>query len=80
MAGEYPLLVTAHSELFVHYWNLENIFKGQFNPQGVTTSPLKYPTTGLACLADAKGYAIVSIEGRCGIKYIDLLNDKTNLP
>lgn len=41
---------------------------------------MKYPTTGLACLADAKGYAIVSIEGRCGIKYIDLLNDKTNLP
>jgi len=28
MSCEYPLLVTAHSELFVHYWNLENIFKG----------------------------------------------------
>lgn len=32
MSGEYPLLVTAHSELFVHYWNLENIFKNMFNP------------------------------------------------
>jgi WD40 repeat protein len=26
MSGEYPLLVTAHSELIIHYWNLENIF------------------------------------------------------
>ena len=26
LAGNYPLLVTAHSELVLHYWNLDNIF------------------------------------------------------
>mmetsp|Transcript_35846 Transcript_35846/g.34893 ORF Transcript_35846/g.34893 Transcript_35846/m.34893 type:complete len:98 (+) Transcript_35846:575-868(+) len=79
MAGEFPLLVTAHSELYLHYWNLESIFNNNFAPQGVTTSPLKHATTSLACFADGKGYAIGSIEGRCGIKYVDLPNDKTNL-
>ena len=72
MSGEYPLLVTAHSELYIHYWNLCNIFNGNFNPQGVTSSPLKFPTTAISCFADGKGYAIVSFEGRCGIKNIDL--------
>jgi hypothetical protein len=32
MSGEFPLLVTAHSELYIHYWNLNNIFKNDFNP------------------------------------------------
>ena len=46
----------------------------------MTTSPLKNTTTCIQCFADGKGYAIGSIEGRCGIKYIDLANDKLNLP
>ena len=78
MSGEFPLLVTAHSELYLHYWNLNNIFGGNFNPQGVMTSPLKFPTTSIACFGDGKGFAIGSIEGRCGIKYIDLQTDKIN--
>jgi mRNA export factor len=80
MSGEFPLMVTAHSELFIHYWDLRNIFSGNFNPLGVTTSPLKYPTTCISCFADGRGYAIGSIEGRCGIKYIDLQKNQINLP
>jgi mRNA export factor len=79
MSGEFPLLVTAHSELFIHYWDLRNIFSGNFNPLGVTTSPLRCPTTSIQCFADGKGYAIGSIEGRCGIKYIDLSKNQINL-
>ena len=45
----------------------------------MTTSPLKNTTTCIQCFADGKGYAIGSIEGRCGIKYIDLANNKLNL-
>lgn len=72
MSGEFPLLVTAHSELDIHYWDLRQIFSNNFNPLGVTISPLKYPTTSIACFSDGKGYVIGSIEGRCGVKYIDL--------
>lgn len=33
---------------------------------------MKYPTSSISCFADGKGYAIGSIEGRCGIVNIDL--------
>ena len=72
MSGEFPLLVTAHSEMFVHYWDLNKIAMNDFNPLGVMVSPLKYPTTSIAAFPDGKGFAIGSIEGRCGIKNIDL--------
>jgi mRNA export factor len=72
MSLEFPLLVTTHSEMYVHYWNLVNIFNNNFNPLGVTISPLKNVTTSVCCFPDGKGYAIGSIEGRCGIKNIDL--------
>lgn len=79
MSAEFPLLVTAHSENFIHYWNLKNVMNNDFNPLGVMESPLKFPTTSLACFSDGKGYAVGSIEGRCGIKYVDLENNKVNL-
>ena len=44
----------------------------------MTTSPLKLATTALTCFPDGKGYAIASIEGRCGIKYVDLKTDRVN--
>ncbi len=47
MSGEFPLLVTAHSELFIHYWDLRNIFTGNFDPLGMTTSPLRCATTSI---------------------------------
>lgn len=34
-------------------------------------SPLKWQTRVVACLNDASGYAIGSIEGRCAMQYID---------
>jgi mRNA export factor len=78
MSGEYPLLVTAHSGLKIHYWDLKKIFSGKFDPQGVMTSPLKESTSCIQCFADGKGYIVGSIEGRCGVKYIDLENNKIN--
>jgi len=72
MDGNYPFLVTAHSENYVHYWDLENIFKQNFNPLGVMTSPLKFATTAIGCFGDAKGFCIASIEGRCGVKNVNL--------
>ena len=79
MSGEYPLLVTAHSEKIIHYWDLNKIFSGNFNYLGVTISPLKESTSCIQCLPDGKGYAIGSIEGRCSIKYIDLQINMINL-
>ena len=78
MSGEYPLLVTAHSGFKIYYWDLKKIFSGNFNPQGETTSPLKESTSCIQCFPDGKGYVIGSIEGRCGVKYIDLDNNKVN--
>jgi mRNA export factor len=80
MSGEFPLLVTAHSENYIHYWDLQKIFQGNFNPQGVTISPLKYPTTAIHCFADGKGYCIISIEGRCGVKNVNLATNNINPP
>jgi len=37
-------------------------------------SPLKYATSSLQAFADGKGYAIGSIEGRCGIVNVELNN------
>lgn len=67
MSGSFPLLVTSHSEKFIHIWNLENIFNGQWNPVHVIESPLRFTTSAISCFGDGKGYAVGSIEGRCGI-------------
>lgn len=37
----------------------------------MTESPLKFATTSISVFGDGKGYAVGSIEGRCGIKYYD---------
>jgi mRNA export factor len=72
MSGEFPLLVTAHSELAIHYWDLRQIFSNNFNPAGLLSSPLKMATTSIACFGDGKGFAVGSVEGRCGIKNVPL--------
>ena len=38
----------------------------------MTESPLKYATTSIAVFGDGKGYAVGSIEGRCGICNYDI--------
>ena len=35
------------------------------------TSPLKWQTRVVSCFADATGFAVGSIEGRCAIQYVD---------
>ena len=73
MSCEFPLLVTAHQDRFIHVWDLGTAFRtSNWNPKEVTESPLKFSTTAIACFADGKGYAVGSIEGRCGIKNYDL--------
>lgn len=72
MSCSFPLLVTAHSERFIHLWDLKNIRNNQFTPIHVKESPLKFPTSAICCFADAKGYAVGSIEGRCGIVNVDI--------
>ena len=71
MAGSYPLLVTAHSERFVHIWNLNNIHSENYQPMTVRESPLKRETSSISCFGDGKGYCIGSIEGRVGVVNID---------
>ena len=67
MSGAGSLLVTAHSERWIHLWNLENVLKNQYDPVHVDQSPLKYQTSSIACYPNGKGFAIGSIEGRCGV-------------
>lgn len=62
----------------MHYWNLEKIFKSEFDPLGVMVTPLSGPTTCISCFPDGKGFIVGSIEGRCGVKYVDLSENKVN--
>ncbi|KAG7880823.1 hypothetical protein KL905_002309 [Ogataea polymorpha] len=39
-------------------------------------SPLKYQTRAIACYPKGDGFAVGSIEGRCGIQYVDELQQK----
>ena len=72
MSCQWPLLVTAHQDRFVHIWYLpENFQTNNWNPKEVSDSPLKFATTSIAVFGNGKGYAIGSIEGRCGIKNYD---------
>ena len=72
MSCEWPLLVTAHQDRFIHIWCLnENFHTQNYNPKEVVESPLKFATTSIAVFGDGKGYAVGSIEGRCGIKNYD---------
>jgi hypothetical protein len=66
------MLVTAHSEKWIHIWDLQNIVSGQFDPVMIRESPLNYATSSISTFADGKGYAVGSIEGRCGIVNINL--------
>lgn len=58
----------------MHVWDLKKISQGIFDPIVVLESPLKYSTSAISCFGDGKGYAIGSIEGRCGIVNINLSN------
>ncbi|BGP28714.1 RNA export factor gle2 [Rhodotorula toruloides] len=69
----YPLLVVGTAERHMQIFNLNNpgtAFK-------TITSPLRMQTRTLACLPDASGYVLASIEGRCAIQYVE--DSKTSL-
>ncbi|KAG0679971.1 hypothetical protein C6P40_004974 [Pichia californica] len=74
MDAAQKLLVVGTAERHVVIINLDNpdkIFK-------TTTSPLKYQTRCIGCYPKGDGFAIGSIEGRCGIQYIDDMQQKTS--
>jgi mRNA export factor len=61
------LLVIATAERHILMVNLTNpttIYK-------TITSPLKWQTRVVSCFADASGFAVGSIEGRCAIQYVE---------
>lgn len=64
-------MVTSHSEKWIHIWNLQSVLNNQFAPLHVVESPLKYATSAICAFGDGKGYAVASIEGRCGIVNVD---------
>lgn len=74
MDSSQKLLVVGTAERHVLIINLDSpdkIFK-------TTMSPLKYQTRSIGCYPKGDGYAIGSIEGRCGIQYIDDMQQKQN--
>jgi len=73
MSCTFPTLVTSHSEKVCHVWNLELIRNQQYNPVNVCESPLKFATSAICAFADGKGFAIGSIEGRCGIMNVNFM-------
>lgn len=77
MSGSFPILVTAHSEKYIHIWNLQLLTQQKFDPITFRQSPLKWATSSLSAFADGKGYAVGSIEGRCGIVNVDLNSPDT---
>ena len=43
-------------------------------------SPLKWQTRVVSCFTDAAGFAIGSIEGRCGIQYVEEKDSRYGIP
>lgn len=66
------LLVVGTADRNVVIINLNNpdkIFK-------TSMSPLKYQTRSISCYPSGDGFAIGSIEGRCGLQYVDDMQQK----
>lgn len=61
------LMVVGTADRYINIVNLKNpttFFK-------TLQSPLKWQTRVVSCFADAAGFAIGSIEGRCAIQYVE---------
>jgi len=71
MSAQWPLLVTAHQDRFIHIWDLRKVVTGNFDPIDLIESPLKYATTSLTVFGDGKGFVVGSIEGRCSVNNYD---------
>lgn len=68
------LLVVATADRYINVINLDNPTKIYKSEQ----SPLKWQTRVVSCFADATGYAVGSIEGRCGIHYVEEKDQSSN--
>jgi len=61
------LLVIGTADRYINVVNLNNPFSFYKTMQ----SPLKWQTRVVSCFADATGFAVGSIEGRCAIQYVE---------
>lgn len=61
------LLVVGTADRWVEIFNLNQPSTAYKQIQ----SPLKWQTRTVSCFADATGFAIGSIEGRCAIQYVE---------
>jgi mRNA export factor len=68
------LFVVGLSELKIGYFNLAKLQSGNFKPELIFNSHLKYQTRKVCVFPDGKGFAEGSIEGRVAIKNIKDLN------
>lgn len=74
-----PLLVGALSDNQIFVVSMDSITRnGSNKPDYITPSPLKFQTRSVEAFPNAAGYAVTSIEGRCGIKNVNFndLKDK----
>lgn len=67
MSVKNAMLVVATADRWINVINLAN--PNAFYKQ--IQSPLKWQTRVVSCFADATGFAIGSIEGRCAIQYVE---------
>ncbi|KAI4725837.1 WD40 repeat-like protein [Aureobasidium sp. EXF-10728] len=68
------LLVVATADRWVEIFNLNQPGTAYKQIQ----SPLKWQTRTVSCFADATGFAIGSIEGRCAIQYVEEKDSSSN--
>ncbi|KAG9588592.1 WD40 repeat-like protein, partial [Aureobasidium melanogenum] len=68
------LLVVATADRWVEIFNLNSPGTAYKQIQ----SPLKWQTRTVSCFADATGFAIGSIEGRCAIQYVEDKDSSSN--
>lgn len=72
-----PLLVGGLSDNSIFVFNMGEIVNMQnTKPNLVTPSPLKFQTRSVEAFPTAKGFAVTSIEGRCGVRHVDFNNLK----
>jgi mRNA export factor len=68
------LLVIGTADRYINIVNLDNPTKFYKTMQ----SPLKWQTRVVSCFADASGFAVGSIEGRCAIQYVEEKDSASN--
>ena len=70
LSCSYPLLVTAHSEVFVYFWDLRNLSPG-FPPTGMFIPEVRHPITALSTFSNGGGFITAHLRGRCLVTFLD---------